>query len=299
MSLPSPAADQAYMNVSALEAGSLRVPLQIVVAGSSPTDAVRNPSLAFLLRHSKSGHQVVFDLGIRRDIFSLPPAVQRRIQHFDFQPEVPQDVAESLKAGGTQPEQIDTVVVSHLHWDHIGDPEPFKNATFVVGEQCKEILATGYPVTEDAGFSSTAIPIERTRFLSELDMNSFIGPYSNAIDYFGDGSMYIVDAPGHIGGHVNILARTSAEGSWILLGGDSAGDFRLITGEKEIGHYTDVNGCFRCIHANKELALENIERIKGLLSNSKVQVLIAHDVVWYEDNRGGPAFYPGIIPAKA
>lgn len=153
-------------------------------------------------------------------------------------------------------------------------------------------------MAEDAGFSSTAIPIERTRFLSELDMNACIGPYPNAIDYFGDGSMYIVDAPGHIGGHVNILARTSAEGSWILLGGDSAGDFRLITGEKEIGHYTDVNGCFRCIHANKELALVNIQRIRGLLSNPKVQVLIAHDVTWYEENRGGPAFYPGVIPAK-
>ncbi|KAG1741131.1 beta-lactamase-like protein [Suillus lakei] len=298
MSLPSAAADQAYMNVSALEAGSLRVPLQIVVAGSSPTDFIRNPSLAFLLRHSKSGHHVVFNLGIRRDIVSLPPAVQRRIQHFDFQPEVPEDVAESLKAGGTPPERIDTVVISHLHWDHVGDPEPFKNATFVVGEQCKGILATGYPVTEDAAFSSTAIPIEGTRFLSELDMNSSIGPYPNAIDYFGDGSMYIVDAPGHLGGHLNILARTSVEGSWILLGGDSAADFRLITGEKEIGHYTDANGCLRCIHVNKELALENIRRIRGLLSNSKVQVLITHDVPWYEENKGGPAFYPGVIPAK-
>jgi len=117
MSLPSPAEYQAYMNVSALKAGSLHVPLQNVVAGSSPMDAVRNPSLAFLLRHSKSGHQVVFDLGIRRDKLSLPPVVQRRIQNFDFQPEVPQDIGESLKAGGTQPEQIDTVVVSHLHWD--------------------------------------------------------------------------------------------------------------------------------------------------------------------------------------
>ncbi|KAG2145138.1 beta-lactamase-like protein [Suillus clintonianus] len=298
MSLPSPVADQAYMNISALEAGSLNVPLQNIVAGSSPTDFIRNPSLAFLLCHSKSGHRVVFDLGIRRDINSLPPAVRWRIQYFDFQPEVPQDVAESLKAGGTLPEQIDTVIVSHLHWDHVGDPEPFKNATFVVGERCREILAAGYPVTEDAPFSSTAIPVERTRFLSELDMNSAIGPYPDAIDYFGDGSMYIVDAPGHIGGHVNILARTSAEGSWLLLGGDSAGDFRLITGEKEIGHYSDVNGCFRCIHVDKELALENIRRIRGLLSNPKVQVLIAHDVPWYKENKGGPAFYPGVIPAK-
>jgi hypothetical protein len=63
--------------------------------------------------------------------------------------------------------------------------------------------------------------------------------------------------------------------------------------QKEIGHYTDVNGCFRCIHVNKELALENIRRIRGLLSNSKVQVLIAHDVPWYKEDKGGPVFYPG------
>jgi hypothetical protein len=49
---------------------------------------------------------------------------------------------------------------------------------------------------------------------------------------------------------------------------------------------------------NKELALENIRRIRGLLSNSKVQVLIAHDVPWYKEDKGGPVFYPEVIPAK-
>ncbi|KAG2122296.1 hypothetical protein BD769DRAFT_1746695 [Suillus cothurnatus] len=124
-------------------------------------------------------------------------------------------------------------------------------------------------MTEHAGFWSTTIPIERTRFFSELDVDSFIGPYPNAINYFGD---IVLPYAGHIGGHVNILVHTSAGGSWIL-GGDSARDFRLITGEKEIEELGD--------------------------SNSKVQVLITHDVAWYKENKGGPAFYPGVIPAKA
>lgn len=52
-----------------------------------------------------------------------------------------------------------------------------------------------------------------------------------AYDYFGDGSFYILDSPGHAIGHINALARTHASPSsaFIHLGGDSAhhpGEFR-------------------------------------------------------------------------
>ncbi|KAH0836631.1 hypothetical protein J3R83DRAFT_8349 [Lanmaoa asiatica] len=117
LSLPSSTIDQAYMDVSALEAGSLKVPLKNIIAGVSPHESIRNPSLAFFLRHSRTGYQIVFDLGIRRDIESLPPGVRNRISHFDFQPEVPQTVSESLKKGSVAPEDVNAVVVSHLHWD--------------------------------------------------------------------------------------------------------------------------------------------------------------------------------------
>ena len=48
----------------------------------------------------------------------------------------------------------------------------------------------------DSLFSSTALPLERTRFLSPLDFNVSIGQFPLAKDYFGDGSVYIIDAPG-------------------------------------------------------------------------------------------------------
>ncbi|KAG8220915.1 beta-lactamase-like protein [Butyriboletus roseoflavus] len=285
------------MDVSALEAGSLKVPLKNIVAGASPRAFMRSPSLAFSLRHSKTGYQVVFDLGIRRDIDSLPPGVRNRISHFDFQPQVPQSVSESLRKGGVTSEDVDAVVVSHLHWDHLGDPDPFTRALFVVGEGCKVVLAKGYPYCPGCLYSlRPPSRLNEHASLRRQDMNTSIGPFPKAYDYFGDGSMYIVDAPGHLQGHVNVLARTSPNGSWILLGGDSAGDFRLITGEKEMGHFVDTSGVHRCIHVDKELAMENIRRIRSLLTIPKVQVLIAHDAPWYEANRGGPAFLPGVIP---
>ena len=65
-----------------------------------------------------------------------------------------------------------------------------------MGEGSRELLVNGYPENPDAVFSSTAIPVERTRFVSKSDLNTSIGPYPHALDFFGDGSLYIVDAPG-------------------------------------------------------------------------------------------------------
>jgi hypothetical protein len=49
------------------------------------------------------------------------------------------------------------------------------------------------------------------------------------------------------------------------------------------------------MHGDKEKAVENIARIRSLLEIPRVQVLIAHDSKWYEENKGSAAFLPGII----
>jgi hypothetical protein len=69
---------------------------------------------------------------------------------------------------------------------------------------------------------------------SETEPLRQIGPFA-AIDYFGDGSFYILDAPGHTFGHVAALARVAADrhdprkSSFVFMGGDTchfAGQFR-------------------------------------------------------------------------
>ncbi|KAG1767559.1 hypothetical protein EDD22DRAFT_750897, partial [Suillus occidentalis] len=52
-SLPAPSDEQAYMYVSALEAGRLNVPLDLILAGEEPDEPMVCPSLPFFLRHSK------------------------------------------------------------------------------------------------------------------------------------------------------------------------------------------------------------------------------------------------------
>ena len=106
-SLPPPSDDQAYMDVSALEAGHLNIPLNLIAAGDQPDDPIICPSLAFFLRHSKSTKRVVFDLGIHRDGKEVAPAATKM-----FLPDVKQTAAESLEAGGVPPSYVDVVVLS-------------------------------------------------------------------------------------------------------------------------------------------------------------------------------------------
>lgn len=63
----------------------------------------------------------------------------------------------------------------------------------------------------------------------EFDGNLKIGRF-NAVDYFSDGSFYILDSPGHAIGHICALARvTTSPDSFIFMGGDAChhgGEFR-------------------------------------------------------------------------
>lgn len=126
----------------------------------------------------------------------------------------------------------------------VGDYTPFTKATFITGEESRKLLDDGYPGNPKARILSDSIPRDRTRFLKREDYTTSIANVPHAMDYFEDGSLYIIDAPGHLSGHINVLARTSEDGSWILLGGDTCHDVRLLTGEKQMFYEADQLGKF-------------------------------------------------------
>ncbi|OBZ71295.1 N-acyl homoserine lactonase AttM [Grifola frondosa] len=297
IALPIAKPGQAYMHVSALEAGIIHIPLHLFMADAAPTEISVCPSLAFSLRHSTSNSHLVFDLGLRRDMESHPPAVKAVIEKW-YPVSVPQSVDESLKKGGLDPADVKTIILSHLHFDHTGDAASFPNATFVLGEGSAELIGNGFPSNPKSQILQSVVPAERTRFLTAAEFNTSMGPFPRAYDYFGDGSLYLVDAIGHLAGHINVLARTSADDSWIYLAGDTAHDVRILTGERGMAFTVDPTGHIHCAHAHKDDAIEHIRRVGTLLKIPKVHVLLAHEKEWYEKNKGGDAFFPGTIPPK-
>ncbi|KAI1627144.1 beta-lactamase-like protein [Exophiala viscosa] len=178
---------------------------------------------AYLIEHESSGKKVMFDLGVRKDWWNLSPVIHKRLGSTIPGLRVDTDVPEILKNNGISLDSISSVIWSHYHWDHVGDMSLFPHSTeIVVGAGFKDsTVGPGYPEKEDSPLRSSDF---KERHLNVIDFTkspSEIGGFA-AHDFFGDGSFYILDTPGHCLGHMCGLARTTGgkNSTFLLLGGD-------------------------------------------------------------------------------
>lgn len=195
-------------------------------------DTFIGPSYAFLIEHEPSGDKLVFDLGMRKDISDHTPAILAKFEGVDLQ--VTKNVSDILEENNVDLRSIKDVIWSHYHYDHTGDPSVFPSSTnLVVGPGFRKIVGAGYPQDKDSPCASSAW---EGRNLVELDfttdiraMKARVGGWK-ALDWFGDGSFYVLHSPGHTHDHLCGLARTklaaadsnssTPKDEFILMGGD-------------------------------------------------------------------------------
>src|SRR5271156_813131 len=139
MSTPPPSPKtQVGVTVAALAAGSLTLPERFFVTPFSPSVRRTVPSLSFLIQHTSPATQkitrIVFDLGLRRNISTYSSPIRKHCATRQPMTTAP-DVVASLAEGGLTPADIDYVILSHVHYDHIGTPTDFTNPNtkFIVG----------------------------------------------------------------------------------------------------------------------------------------------------------------------
>ncbi|KAF2085410.1 Metallo-hydrolase/oxidoreductase [Saccharata proteae CBS 121410] len=294
--LPPSSPHQPFVTISPISAGTITLPSAAFISPATPSAQRTVPSLCFLITHpghstdltpASSSHahrpiRIMFDLGLRSNLSRYLPAQQ---QHLSTRtPYRLAGVATQLAAGGVAVDEISTVVLSHVHYDHHGDAGDFAAARFVVGNGALAVLRDGlegkgsHQCFDGGLFGGCAVeelpPVGWRR----------LGPFDAALDLLGDGSVFVIDAPGHLPGHVNLLCRTG-DASWVCLAGDSFHDPRLLRGEKEIGTWEDAAGNTLCIHLDREAAEKTIARLRVLDGIDGVQIIAAHDVEWCERNK--------------
>ena len=191
-------------------------------------------SYAFVIKHAGSDHKyntLLFDLGVRKDLENLPKNFVEGIKAAGFGIRVEKDVATILRENGQDLNEVGAIIWSHWHFDHVGDPQTFPSTTdLIVGPGFKQNCMPAYPTGRDSHLDERAW---QDRELHEIDFAAEkglrIGRFQ-AYDFYGDGSFYLLNSPGHAIGHMSALARTTADPpSFLLLGGDIAhhcGEFR-------------------------------------------------------------------------
>lgn len=191
-------------------------------------EVLKCPAFSFLIEHA-SGRKLLFDLGVRKDYENMAPRIVDRMKNGGWKVTVKQGVREQLEANGVEGKDIEAIIWSHWHWDHQGAPSTFeKHTALIVGPGFKDNFTPGYPTNKDAPVLESDYEGRELREIA-FDQGIKIGRF-DAFDYFGDGSFYLVDSPGHAIGHICGLARTTTSpNSFIFMGGDAChhgGEFR-------------------------------------------------------------------------
>ncbi|KAJ6584953.1 beta-lactamase-like protein [Mycena capillaripes] len=187
-------------------------------------EAFHAPAFAFLVEHNATGRRVMFDLGPRKDLENGAPHIASMVKSGKVVMPVERDIVEQLLDNGVDLTSISAVIWSHAHFDHIGDMSKFPPSTDLVFG--RSTLAVSHDVDPTSSLVESDLAgrkLAPLNFESPLEIGGF-----KAQDYFGDGSFYLLDVPGHLAGHISALARVTPS-SFVLLGGDAchhAGMFR-------------------------------------------------------------------------
>lgn len=290
------------------------------------------PDYVFLIEHPGSGNKYIFDLGIRKDLENFPPTIKKHVlPQFKCFPKSPADILKEHGAAEQQPEKIKAVIFSHQHFDHVGDGAKagFTNAELWIGPTSCTYARPGYPVKEKAPTLSETLPTDGSRKIVEafipddllnktgdkragkvqkaMDDGLYeavtlkkadwihLGAFERAFDVFGDGSAYLIDAPGHSAGHQMMLIRTTPASSgdtFVLLAGDSFHHRALLKEPRRIARPPYAK---EGIHSDPEEALDTVIRTREFALRDEVWVIAAHDFSVGESIEPGVKEIEGLV----
>jgi N-acyl homoserine lactone hydrolase len=153
------------------------------------------------------------------------------------------------------PEQVKYVGISHYHGDHIGQANSLPKATLLIGKGDWDALTSPNP---PAGLNPQLVS-------NWISGGGKVEPLPQDKDVFGDGSVVILNTPGHTPGHHSLLVKLAQMGPVIL-----SGDF------VHFHENYETNGV-PIFNFDRAQTLASIERIKKIAANMKANVIIQHD----------------------
>jgi N-acyl homoserine lactone hydrolase len=167
---------------------------------------------------------------------------------------------------GVAPGRIDYLVLSHYHWDHIGNAGDFAGSTWLV-----------YPGDRDQMFSKAARANPWFNQYAALEHGKTV-LLKGDHDVFGDGTVVVLATPGHTEGHCSLLVRLKNTGPVVL-----SGDLYHYAEERTLGRMPDPEKTAGTV--------ESRAKIEDLLRRTGAQLWIGHSMEFFRTVRKSPSWY--------
>jgi glyoxylase-like metal-dependent hydrolase (beta-lactamase superfamily II) len=181
------------MTLSALLAGRMLSKAGFAYRGGALSEPRVFGMGGVLVKHPKG--TLLFDAGFGRNVDAHFKTIPRLMQATSkYEKETP--VADQLRATGLDSAKLTGIVLTHAHWDHVSGIEDLPGVPVWLPQAELDFINSG---SNKSGLirSFGALPYKTYDFSD--------GPYlgfGRSFDWFGDGSVVLVPAPGHTPGSI-------------------------------------------------------------------------------------------------
>jgi glyoxylase-like metal-dependent hydrolase (beta-lactamase superfamily II) len=218
----------------------------------------------FLVVHPQGA--LLFDTGLGDKLVGRPPYLTRR------GPAMSQVVLKTLSGQlaeiGFTPDKVRYLVLSHMHFDHVGNANDFAgpSTTWLVQKVERDAMFGENVAATAINPDYAALRTAKTELLA------------GDRDVFGDGSVVIESTPGHTVGHQVLFVKLPKTGPVVL-----SGDLYHYPGERTLNRMPD--------REKSAGTPESRARIEALVRDAGAQLWIGHDIQTFARLKKSPEYY--------
>ncbi|MBX3083054.1 MAG: N-acyl homoserine lactonase family protein [Anaerolineae bacterium] len=247
------------------------------------------PISAYLIEHPSAG-PILVDTGINSDQAHAHHAYYHGFMGVvtdedEYVLTDAQELPAQLERHGYRCQDIQRVVLTHLHEDHVGGLRHVAHAEVILPQAEWELRNQHYFGLFPAYYAPSFAMVQRWKLI-EFSSEAFHS-FDSSYDVLGDGTIRLVPTPGHTGGHASVIIKT--DGYHVLLAADALYTLR----------HLDVEHVRAFVPGNEQRVAEyvdSVQRIRALRDALPDLIVVpTHDHSDYGMNLIPTAFADGML----